>query len=105
MLNLNRNGKINAGDYIYLTRHMVLVLSSIALGYTISDIDPRIHSVFTTPMGQFLSIFMFLASGLVKFRNNANVVYELLFMFMVSIGCTVLLQTIKEKIRNSNVDG
>ena len=102
MLNLNANGKINSGDYIYLIRHLVLIMSSISLGYTISDLDPSIHKYFTTSSGQLISIFAFLVSGLVKFRNNKTLIHQLIFMLFLSIVSTFIIQQIKEKITHTN---
>lgn len=102
MINIDRNGKANMQDYIYLVRHILLVLSSIALGYTISDLDPKIHKFFTTNEGQFISIFTFLVTGLVSFKGNKELYNQILIMFVLSILLTIGLQKIKEKIQNNN---
>ena len=101
MINLDANGKINSNDIVYLVRHLLLVLSSIALGYTISDLSPDIHKMFTTTKGQFLAIFVFLMTGLVKFTNNTNFVQQTIAMFMLSALSVFILQSLKKKIENN----
>lgn len=101
MINLDSNGKINGNDVVYLVRHLLLVLSSIALGYTISDMSPDIHKMFTTTKGQFIAIFVFLMSGLVKFKDNRNILQQTAFMFILSTLSVFILQSLKKKIENN----
>lgn len=101
MINLNSNGKINGNDVVYLVRHLLLVLSSIALGYTISDMSTDIHKMFTTTKGQFIAIFVFLMSGLVKFKDNRNILQQTAFMFILSTLSVFILQSLKKKIENN----
>ena len=70
------------------------------LGYTISDLHPDIHRMFTTKYGQFIAIFVFLVSGLVKFKNN-NIIHQILFMFVLSILSVWIIQIVKDKINNN----
>lgn len=100
MINLNDNGKINIYDSFYFLRHILLIFSSIVLGYTISDLDPRIHNFFTTYYGQFLAIFIFLISGLIKIKNNNKLILQIFIMLIFSVICVYILQKIKNKNKN-----
>ena len=84
MFNLNGNGKSDMYDYVNLMRYLLLTCVSILLGYTISDWNPDFYKPFTTPKGQFALIFVFLVTGLAKFKNNKQWKSQIAVMACVS---------------------
>jgi len=84
MVDLNGNGRSNMYDYVNLLRYLLLTCVSILLGYTISDWNPDFYKQFTTPKGQFALIFVFLVTGLVKFKNNPQWKSQVAVMACVS---------------------
>lgn len=84
MFNINGNGKSDMYDYVNLFRYLLLTCVSILLGYTISDWNPDFYKQFTTPQGQFALIFVFLVTGLVKFKKNSQWKSQVAVMACVS---------------------
>ena len=95
MFDLNGNGKRNIYDYVNLFRYLLLTCVSILLGYTISDWNPDFYKQFTTLKGQFVLIFVFLVTGLVKFKNNPQWKSQVAVMACVSFLSVLIMQKIK----------
>ena len=96
-ININGNGQIDQFDYINLLRYICLTLTSVILGYTISDFNPEFFKLFTTPFAQFCIIFIFLMTGLVKIKGNSRVKKQTVVMGCVSLFSVFVLQSMKKQ--------
>ena len=102
MLNLNGNGTSNLYDYVNLLRYLLMTVAGMLLGYTISDWHPDKHKQFTLPTGQFVVIFSFLVTGIVKFKNNKNWKFQIIFMGLISLIFVYILNKIKKYNHSSS---
>jgi len=95
MFNLNGNGKSDMYDYVNLLRYLLITIAGILLGYTISDWHPDKYKPLTVPKGQFTLIFIFLVTGLVRFKNNQNWKSQIVVMACVSALSVYAMNKIK----------
>ena len=96
MLNANANGNIDIYDYVNLCRYLILTITSVLLGYTIADFNPKFYEHFQTPKGQFCLIFTFLVTGLIRFKKNTHLYRRLFVMAIISAISVFILQELKK---------
>jgi putative Ca2+/H+ antiporter (TMEM165/GDT1 family) len=96
MININSNGVVDGYDYVTFLRYFIMTITSVFLGYIVSDYSPSVLTQLTKPIAQIIIIYLFLVSSLIRFKNGKKIANKLLVLLFVTLVTVYILQKYKK---------